>query len=243
MVQPLPQTVADAFFRHQTLVFVSPHPDDVVWSCGGLVARAVAGGANARVVVVFDGGEDGSGAPSPRIAEDRAALKILRAERHSLGLTDAALRQNCCGQRMYPNGLALRRCERHPDDAVLEELTRAVPATLEGADAVIAPLARQTHIDHVLTRHAIEANRPPAMSVYYYQEFPYPDLAPGFAHERADIPVDTDLWLRASQCYRSQISATFGDPHRLKGDLLNRATARGARRPACTLYRRSRAAT
>ncbi len=61
--------------RGQRLLVLSPHPDDEVIGCGGLVALHLRDGRPVHVVVATDGAQAGDGAQ--REAESRAALALL----------------------------------------------------------------------------------------------------------------------------------------------------------------------
>ncbi len=61
--------------RGERLLVLSPHPDDEVIGCGGLVALHLRDGRPVHVVVATDGAQAGDGAQ--REAESRAALALL----------------------------------------------------------------------------------------------------------------------------------------------------------------------
>jgi LmbE family N-acetylglucosaminyl deacetylase len=81
-----------------THLFLSPHLDDIVLSCGGQIAQLVRSGRRVHVVTVFAGDAAPEAAVSPHVqelherwkldphnpspgrrAEDRAALKMISA--------------------------------------------------------------------------------------------------------------------------------------------------------------------
>ena len=53
---------ADPYSRSpMTHVFVSPHPDDIALSCGGLVAALRELGQSVTILTVYSGGSSGNG--------------------------------------------------------------------------------------------------------------------------------------------------------------------------------------
>ncbi|MFF8960024.1 PIG-L deacetylase family protein [Streptomyces sp. NPDC014894] len=202
-------------------LLLAPHPDDAVWSCGGMLARWCREG-ELTVVTVFDGDGDGDGdgrltgrSAAPRRAEDTAALGRwpLRAVR--LGLPEATLRHDGGGRALYPGPLALRRAP-HPLDAPLAERLAALLAPLTGAcDELLLPLGVRTHADHRLVRDAAERSlgtspRGALPRVRHYREFPYAPPPPPGGYEERTEPADFGDWLRGSLVYESQVRGMFG---------------------------------
>ncbi|MFE5121595.1 PIG-L family deacetylase [Streptomyces sp. NPDC056669] len=201
-------------------VVVSPHPDDAVWSCGGMFGAWAAGADALTVVTVFDGGP----AAAVRRAEDAAALAAWPLRAAGLGFPDAMHRED-----RYPGPLSRRRAV-HPDDAgTAEAVAAALGPYLREADLLLLPLAGRTHVDHVIARVAAErAAAGTGVQAAYYAEFPYrppPAGGPGMAvtEHRADFSA----WLRGALAYRSQVTEMFGGPLRF-----GRALAGHARTPA-----------
>ncbi len=88
--------------RNERIVILSPHPDDDVLGCGGLIAHAVAGGAAVHVIYITDGSASHAGHPQmssdalahQRVAEAKAATAILglkEAQLTFLGAGDGTL--------------------------------------------------------------------------------------------------------------------------------------------------------
>jgi LmbE family N-acetylglucosaminyl deacetylase len=210
-------------------VYLSPHLDDAVFSCGGLIAQQVSAGDAVTVFTVCAGdspvGEltpfayelhrrwGGSGSPmAARRAEDLVACGRLGASVAHYGLVDAIYRRG-------PDGLALYESEAsifgglHPADAAhIHEIVAAVQATLPAQAEVYSPLGLGGHIDHRLTRRAAEALGRP---LWYYRDLPYglrdeplptdivlpaqPEARIGLASE------EIDAWAAAAGEYHSQV--------------------------------------
>jgi LmbE family N-acetylglucosaminyl deacetylase len=157
---------------------ISPHADDAVWSCGGILAEWAAAGRSITVITVFDADEaDGADtvALTPiavRRAEDIAALAALPADRVGLDFREAALRTAPDGKPRYPSLLALRRAPHPSDEALVPAIARAIAPYAVAADVVHAPLGERTHVDHALARQAADLVVEP-WRLRYYGEFRY----------------------------------------------------------------------
>lgn len=167
------------------------------------------------VVTVFDGHEsaldastDGTG-PAARRAEDEAALAELSARLVSFGLPEARLRLDA-GVPRYRSTLAVRRLPHQRDHRIPDEVASLLRPYAEAADEVLAPLGVATHVDHALTRLAVDLMAMPDR-IRYYPEFPYPPVEPA-GLTRTWLTVRFSPWLRAALRYRSQVDAMFGGP-------------------------------
>ncbi|ANN17139.1 hypothetical protein SD37_16815 [Amycolatopsis orientalis] len=190
---------------------VSPHPDDAVWSCGGILHAWAARGDDVVVCTVFD-------ADGARRQEDADALGLLSVRVRSLRIPEAAERG------FYPGPLSRRRGIHAEDRGTVETVAEALLPQLSDADVVLLPRAERTHVDHLIARLAGERVAATlGTELSYYPEFPYsaPLGAPARVHR-----VDFRPWLRAGLAYRSQVDGMFGGPVRF-----TRALARHARTP------------
>lgn len=173
-------------------LYLSPHLDDAVLSCGGRIARDVREGAQVEILTVFAGDEPASHASAfveqiyalwklapgevmaTRRAEDRAASDVLGAEPVWWDLREAIHRRDPASDRpLYPDLRALFgpiAAAEEPLVAALAERLRFHPGA-EGADRIAAPLGVGGHADHRLLRAAAE--RAFEGQLVYYEEFPY----------------------------------------------------------------------
>ncbi|MFF5258045.1 PIG-L family deacetylase [Actinomadura viridis] len=203
-------------------VLLSPHPDDAVWSCGGMLGRWAAEPGGLTVVNVFDGP-----GMEARRAEDARALARWPLSVRGLGFTEAARRHGCDGRPLYPTPLARRRPRHRGEDRLVAEVAAALVPYLRDASEVLVPLARRTHVDHEIVREAaayaldgsVSVGAVPAgasgVRVTWHEEFPYapPRRVPaGLAAE--EHPADLGEWLAAALEYRSEVTAMFGDAER-----------------------------
>jgi LmbE family N-acetylglucosaminyl deacetylase len=228
-------------------VYLSPHLDDAVLSCGGQIHRRAAAGEAVLVVTVGAADEPpppwsdlattlhrawggAAGVVARRRREDRAACRVLGADALHLGLPEAIYRRRGeDGAPFYPTLRSLFGAVAPEDagfaEAIVGELRRRLPAWGE----LVAPLGVGGHVDHVLTRRAAELLGSGAPLLY--EEFPYAArlrwaggtrrLAGPGAGARV-VPLDAaDLQARyrAILAYESQVRPLFRSPERLRGRL------------------------
>jgi len=177
-------------------LYLSPHFDDAVLSCGGQIARHTAAGQTVLVVTIT-GGDPPAGTPSDTVralherwaqsmaaeglsdaagaivaqrrAEDRAALAVLAADTLHLSFLDCIYRCGPDGAPHYPGPVDMFGPPATADDATVAALVEAF-AALPPAGRVYAPLGVGGHVDHLATRRA--AGQVFATPVYY-EEYPY----------------------------------------------------------------------
>jgi LmbE family N-acetylglucosaminyl deacetylase len=213
---------------------ISPHPDDAVWSLGGRLAGWSASGLQYTVVTVFDGPcavarETADpwrqvADPIVRRAENRSALSELGAGHVSLNFTDAALRASG-GSFRYSRPQRLFG-PWHPDDRhLMTEVREALRPLCAAARTVHAPLAAGHHVDHRLTRAAVETLTP--ANTIWYEDFPYRLRSRDHAGLRPRVEsverAEMDRWLVAAAHYTSQVRALFENVGNLRKELLARA--------------------
>lgn len=222
-------------------VYLSPHLDDAVLSCGGAIARNSA--ANARVLVVTlctaapaDGeplstfsrmmhrswGLTAAEAVSARLHEDEMATERLGADSYWVGMRDAIYRR----PDSYNTMPALFGVPASDDPllpalhAFIGELRRRTPSA-----TLYAPLGVGNHVDHQITHTA--AGDSAGATVAFYEDFPYV-VKPGALDQRlqalksefvtSTIDIDATLMRKigAIEAYASQISSLFGDTETMR---------------------------
>lgn len=211
---------------NSTVVVVSPHLDDAVYSCGQLLAALP---KRAAVLMTVFAGEpaDGEhiwteydkkcGFPSARVAaasrraEDRRAASVLNSRWDHLSFVDS------------------QYGEQPPVETVAESLQRHVQTLIDADDAphmLLGPVGLQ-HIDHVLVSQAflmVAAALP--IAAWLYEELPYrvqwPEQVPdALDRARAMFHVERDhigggslsIKTAAVACYRSQQWGLDGHSH------------------------------
>jgi LmbE family N-acetylglucosaminyl deacetylase len=178
-------------------LYLSPHLDDVVLSCGGQIHRRVAAGEDVVVVTVFAGAPEGEPTPlaaelhalwglpaDPREAlaarrdEDDAALAVLGAKNVRWDYVDAVYRGTPAGagrtQPFYPTlrSLYAPATEHRRERALAEEIAARL-FELPPAARLVVPLGVGRHVDHLLVRRVVQQALPGDQRVRYYEELPY----------------------------------------------------------------------
>ena len=239
-------------------IYLSPHLDDVAFSCGAQIHARVRRGERVLVVTVFAGA-----APPPeklsafavslhrrwgleldddpmetRRAEDRRALDVLGATCLQLDLQDAIYRLDAGGRPLYPGLVSLFRSEREEDrvEAGIERALRELPES----PFVAAPLAVGNHVDHRLLARAARASFA-AGALWLYEDYPYAEswrarrrsaARRGRWETRAEEAADEDVLAKcdAISCYASQLGSAFGDRARLERRVRRFLARRGGER-------------
>lgn len=198
-------------------IYLSPHLDDAVLSCGGAIHRQTSAGEAVLVLTLF--AEDAApgvdlsafaleqhrhwgSVPQPMVlrrTEDIAALTLLSAEALHLDYHDAVYRASPGGDWLYPDLRALFG-EVHPADpldpaAIADRLAGMIPADEE--QVLYAPLGVGRHADHQIThaaaRQLLERGLLPGIQqVAFYEDYPYAEGVG--AVEAALSAADADGW-------------------------------------------------
>ncbi|MEN4042219.1 MAG: PIG-L family deacetylase [Anaerolineaceae bacterium] len=189
-------------------IYLSPHYDDAVLSCGGLIWEQVNFSHTVEIWTIFSGNPP-EGALSDyarehhqrwgvvdslialRRSEDQAACAALGVKPRYFDLPD-------CIYRRLPGGEALIKSRTnlfsaiHPGETdLIHRITAIVAAQLLPADRLVCPLGVGGHVDHRLVRAAVDALERP---VWYYADFPY-TILPEFQFQLADwVPPGSARW-------------------------------------------------
>jgi LmbE family N-acetylglucosaminyl deacetylase len=154
------------------LTMLSPHPDDLCFSIGGLLARGLSGAAHAIVAFsrsryapqTLDADGDETKVTALRGAEDSRYLANIGATRTALGLPDCTLRSDRW-QDYFEVDCA---------PALLRRLLDAIgPLVSDRPSAtVLSPLAIGGHRDHLAVRDTALATVP-IERLMFYEDLPY----------------------------------------------------------------------
>jgi LmbE family N-acetylglucosaminyl deacetylase len=179
-------------------VFLSPHLDDAVLSCGALIHQLTQSGHAVLVITILAGDppptlpqtalmrhlhqkwDVGSSPYETRREEDIAALQSLDAQWEHLSLLDAPYRTSKKGVALYTEQASLFD-KLHPDDPVL----KAGIDIPESAAMVYAPMGAGGHVDH-LAVNRLARRLPDALRVVYYEDYPYSSEGDEIRHARRD---------------------------------------------------------
>ncbi|ATB28592.1 PIG-L deacetylase family protein [Melittangium boletus] len=239
-----------------TALFLSPHLDDVAFSCGGTLARLKTRGWTVALVTVFTRSvlhptgfalacQTNKGvAPEVdymalRREEDQDFAALMRVDR----LVWADLPE--APHRGYV--LATIFSPPHEEDAIgAAVVDKLVPLLNElRPDLVFAPQALGSHVDHVQLVRALPALGIEPSRMLWYRDTPYavrePHAQPDFAVPRNVRPLAVDvtaeLSLKVAGCnrYRTQVDFQFGGPRAvaLTLDAFHRREAHAHGRTGC----------
>lgn len=194
-------------------LFLSPHLDDAVLSCGGLIHHLVQSGEQVVIVTAMAGAPrsplpdspllraaqahwDGSPDPTAiRRTEDAQAAGCLGAQVYHLPLPECAFRATVCGTgdwiALYPDYDSPFGDINDADDARLTLFETRLP--FPAITAIYAPLGVDEHVDHRLVRDwaLVLTGSTDAPALHFYEEYPH-------ARNRAAVQ-------RAEQHYEQQI--------------------------------------
>jgi LmbE family N-acetylglucosaminyl deacetylase len=216
-----------------SMIYLSPHLDDVILSLGGLIWEQIQAGLDVCILTVCAGDppegefspfaeslhtrwEVGREAMADRRAEDIVSCQRLGASFHHLDVPDCIYRRSDrTGQHLYDSEEALW-FPVHPDETPLIEVIRKAILDIRSFnDTLICPLALGDHVDHRLTRTAAENTRLP---LRYYADYPYV-LKLDVRRKTTDMdaaiysitPAGISAWQDAVAAHRSQISTFWGN--------------------------------
>jgi len=183
-------------------IYFSPHFDDVVLSCGGLVWEQTRRGETAEIWTLCAGQpsstsltpfarelhtrwQTGADAVGQRAEEDHQAAARLGASIRHLSVPDCIYRYQPGPQpgQLVPviTGEADLQNPHLPlEEPLLADLVaefhRSIPAKGAGTEetCLVSPLAVGSHLDHRLARAAVERYaRESGLPIFYYADFPY----------------------------------------------------------------------
>jgi LmbE family N-acetylglucosaminyl deacetylase len=173
-------------------VYLSPHLDDAVLSCGGLICRQSRRGDEVIVMTICAG--PAPAAPSDfarllharwladatetdpmalRRREDEAACAFLGVRPLHLALHDGIYRRDAGGRWLYAEETALWGPPDPADDPTVWQVELEAWLERLQPDFVYAPLAVGNHVDHQLTRQVAERWVAVGRPVLFYEDFPY----------------------------------------------------------------------
>lgn len=213
-------------------IYLSPHLDDAVLSCGALIWEQVRLGIPVEIWTVFAGipphaplsdfarlthamwGTSGARQTvMVRRGEDKQAATLLGVKAVHLHFFDCIYRLSPGGKFLYSESVTTAV---HPDDLPLvEKIAVQFSQRLRKGDMLVCPLALGGHVDHVLVRRAAESL---GLHLQYSADIPYvlntpPALEPAVTELKGQVhPVSEaamDAWLRAVGEYKSQLSSLY----------------------------------
>ena len=189
-----------------TIVFLSPHLDDAVLSCGGTMNFLKRNNIPTEVITLFAGSPEGElsplaawmhqawklpyDAPACRREENRNALNLLNARNTFSRFNCSIYRKDArTGQHLYNSKEQIFSGNWHNEVALLSnletELKKQIAST--NCQVVCVPLGAGGHIDHLLTHVAgVQACASHEnVRLIFYEDLPYA-LDTNALHRAAD---------------------------------------------------------
>lgn len=184
--------VKDIIDGYKNFIFLSPHYDDAVLSCGYLIEKLHAYRKDVSVITVFtqtseepytpqalaflraSGHKDAKVLFHDRQREDVSALRTLGVKYIHLSYVDAAWRKSGWSH-VYPNAKKqFSGSWSRQDNALFRELAmklqRVIASQYDRKTVVFVPLGVGGHADHILVRDVAKTLNTP---VFYWEDFPY----------------------------------------------------------------------
>lgn len=234
-------------------IYLSPHFDDAVLSCGGLIYEQTQQNLVVEIWTLC-AGEPPPGTLSPlagrihlvwgtgsaeetvrlRRLEDKAAADRLGAAVRHAPFPDCIYRRAPSGEAIYTQSVFVpwSPLERR----LPEQMGDWIAAQLTPDDTLVCPLAIGGHVDHLLTRLAAERLGRPLL---YYADVPYvlkaadvlQTLTTGLTPRLYSLSEDAlRAWEEAIAAYRSQLFMLFKTEGRMKSAVRRYARQQGGLR-------------
>jgi glycosyltransferase involved in cell wall biosynthesis/LmbE family N-acetylglucosaminyl deacetylase len=225
-------------------VFLSPHFDDAVFSCGGLIHKQIRQGQDTFIITIFGGMPDYShispfareihnkwGSADPvnlRRSEDINAIEMLGARLIHFDFLDCIYRKTMDRRPLYNNYEGIKGAI-HPDDSrlpdyIYDRLIKFLQKNKCEQIRIFAPLGLGNHVDHQIIKAVGMKLLSEGFDVLFYEELPYcfwdTNALNNFMAKNSDgwsyklLPIDIEEKLKALKCYNSQFAGLGGSYRR-----------------------------
>lgn len=172
-------------------VFISPHPDDAILSCGEYIEKLVNQGEQVLVMTVFTEQPDsdklsegasqfheecglGYDAYKTRRQEDIRAVNCLKCQYMHLPFFECLYRQDKNGVCIYSGLDEIFDFKEEYELENCTELQERLASELKTFEYVYAPAAIGNHADHKLVNYIVSRIKKDLNGeLYYYLDFPY----------------------------------------------------------------------
>jgi LmbE family N-acetylglucosaminyl deacetylase len=222
-------------------IYLSPHPDDVALSCGGLLWGQSQRGETTSVWTVCAGDPPagalssfarqlhsrwgvGRHAMAVRRKEDQASCALIGAAYKHFPIPDCIYRRSpVSGMHLYTSETAIFGSMDSAEAALLADLCGMIKEHLPPQTQLVCPLGLGGHVDHRLTRATAELLDLP---LWYYADYPYvlsnaqniPRLLPTGWEEQVFELSEAELqaWVESVAAHKSQISTFWSDTNAMQ---------------------------
>jgi LmbE family N-acetylglucosaminyl deacetylase len=244
-------------------VFLSPHFDDVIFSCGGLIYELVLQKQAVSIITIFAGQPPGGplsafaeslharwetdeNVVDKRLNEDLSASKYLGTPSIHFEYPDCIYRRNPkTGTWLINENRDLFNSQPETEWLLISRIASQLRAILPETMRIICPISLGNHIDHQIVRLAAETL---PNSLCYYPDFPYsanrsasfedklnPDWKP---LEIKISPAGLVAWKTAVAFYQSQLSSFWSSVGDMEKSIDNYHTQGGGAFIWCTHHPR-----
>jgi LmbE family N-acetylglucosaminyl deacetylase len=214
-------------------IYLSPHSDDVAYSCGGWVWEQACAGESIEVWTVCAGDppdpQSGnatltpfaeelhqrwqSGGQAADAGELRRKEDQLACERMGVGYRHFPI-QDCIYRRRSETGRPLIQSvedlfdpRNEPEGALVDQLVAMFAELLPPKAILVSPLTLGGHIDHRLTRLAAERLRAVDQGLAFYADYPYA-LQKGLEEMQTDLtPLPGEITPQGLEVWQTAIAA------------------------------------
>jgi LmbE family N-acetylglucosaminyl deacetylase len=249
----------DRQYRH---IYLSPHYDDAILSCGGTIALQKLTSLRTLVVTIFGGSgnepltpfaaqiqrDTGLGATAKeavtlRREEDAAATTRVGADHLWLDLPDAIYRG-------YNSQDALFGDVSRADLAIEEQVAAIVLEIHSRAPLAViyAPLGIGHHVDHQIVCSAADRLVQQKANVKFYEDFPYVsskgaledrqrELGIKMEPEMVEISAQSSDKIKAISMYRSQVPQLFSNEDLMRKSVTTYASSLRQQYPGIMIER------
>lgn len=221
-------------------IYLSPHFDDVAYSCGGLVWEQTRIGDDASIWTICAGEpppepvsryaeslherwETGPDAVAVRSTEDCNSNRLMGASSLNFSIPDAIYRRSRLDAApLYTADAELFSELRGEEDQLVETLRDELELALPQECDLVCPLALGGHVDHRLVRTAAEKL---GRRLWYYADYPY-TIEPdedihkddrGIQHEVYPVSeAGLKAWQQAVAAHSSQISTFWSSSNEMQ---------------------------
>ena len=208
-------------------VFVSPHFDDAIGSCGCLIHNLAMSGESVQVLTIFAGEHDGNisefakkllniwqlkNGVTERALENEDACNIIGATCTNFSYIEALYRKEV--DWLYPFDGDMFGPIKAEDAALPMDIARRIMHEYKKDVSFYFPSGRGLHVDHLLVEKAGEILHSMGYSVKLYTDFSYTGDYCGHLNTRRKTCLfqedDLIAKIRAVNAYKSQLKMLFG---------------------------------
>ncbi len=237
----MPLTSIEDINRHYRHIYLQPHCDDAVLSCGGTIALQQTTHQRPLVITIFGGTGNIQGPLSPfaiqvnrdggfasideavqrRRAEDAAACESVGADVLWLDFADALYRGYNSREALFGQVERFDQSIEGQIAALLLEVRSRAPLAV-----FYAPLGIGHHVDHQIVCSAADRLAQQRANVKFYEDFPYVtqsgaldarqrELGLAMESDLIEISAQMRQKIDAIAMYRSQVPQLFGNTEQM----------------------------